>query len=186
MLLPLSLLCCHMVSWGLVGVHCESATPGLCRPWWLHMSLLRKKQPWESDLSLWTKRSWGKQSDGDFRKYSKMVLEGFRKKSTYHRVSEVLKCSANLPPAFRPSVPAGDWAVFCLKCTDPLMETAHKVPNPLPTARRKSGSFQTLNVVPLEMMRRTRVMWRASPPAGHLSPWDQDRMHPAPPSRRTL
>lgn len=47
-------------------------------------------------------------SEGDFRKYPQMVLEGFRKESTYHHVSGILKCSTNCSPVFRLSVPFGD------------------------------------------------------------------------------
>lgn len=98
--------CCHVVSWELV----EST---LSKP---HLSSMagcvtpREKGNCRGAIcSLQMKRSWGKQPDGDFRKYPKKVLESFGGKSTYNHVSGILKCSAKSLPAVRLSAPSGDW-----------------------------------------------------------------------------
>lgn len=88
------------------GVHPEQA-PLELHGWMCHSQ--RKRQLSGVICSLQRKRSWGEQPDGDFRKYPKRLLESFGGKSTYYHVSGILKCSANHLPAFRLSVPSGDW-----------------------------------------------------------------------------
>lgn len=57
------------------GVHCERAIQALCPSLWLGISFPEKGHCAGEICSPQVRRSRGKQLDGDFRKYPKMVLE---------------------------------------------------------------------------------------------------------------